>query len=240
MSRYTTDTFFNGQIQVKQSRDGYRFSIDAVVLASHAGPRAGEKVLDLGTGCGIIPLILAHQQPDIFIYGVEVQAELAELAACNVKDNQLDDRIAVLRTDMKLLKPAMTSGPVDLIVCNPPFRKKGSGRINPDDQRAVARHEIKANLSDIIQTSRRMLRTAGRLITIYTAGRLTDILFQMRTDGIEPKYIRMLHSRGSSEAVLVLIEGVKGGRPGLKVAPPLIIYDNENNYTQEVESMFSP
>lgn len=240
MNRYTTDRFFNGQILVKQSRDGYRFSIDAVVLANHAGPRAGEKVLDLGTGCGIIPLILAHRQPDIAIYGVEVQPELAELAAANVKDNQLDGRITVLCTDMKLLKPTMTSGPVDLIVCNPPFRKQGSGRINPDEQRAVARHEIKANLGDIIQTSRRMLRTAGRLITIYTAGRLTDILCQMRADGIEPKYIRMLHSRDGTEAILALIEGVKGGRPGLVIAPPLLIYKSENDFTEEVESMFSP
>lgn len=240
MNRYTTDTFFNGQIRMKQSRGGYRFSIDAVVLAYHAGPRAGEKVLDLGTGCGIIPLILAQRQPDIAIYGVEVQEELAELAASNVKDNQLDDCITVLCTDMKLLKPDMTSGPVDLVVSNPPFRKQGSGRINPDEQRAVARHEIKANLGDIIQTSRRMLRPAGRLVIIYTAGRLTDILFQMRTDGIEPKYIRMLHSRESTEAILALIEGVKGGRPGLIVAPPLFIYNNESDYTEEVESMFSP
>lgn len=239
MNRYTTDTFFNGQIRVKQSRGGYRFSIDAVVLAYYAEPRAGEKILDLGTGCGIIPLILAHRQPEITIYGVEVQAELAELAAFNARDNQLDDRITVFCTDMKLLKTDMTTGPVDLVVCNPPFRKQGSGRINPDNQRAIARHEIKVNLGDIIQTSRRMLRTAGRLVIIYTANRLTDILFHMRTGGIEPKFIRMLHSRENTEAILVLIEGVKGGRPGLKIAPPLFIYGNGNDYTAEVESMFN-
>ncbi len=240
MNLYTTDTFFNGQIQVKQSRGGYRFSIDAVVLAHYAGPRSGEKVLDLGTGCGIIPLILAYRQPDIAIYGVEVQTELAELAVSNVKDNQLEDRITVFCTDMKLLKPAMTSGPVDLVVCNPPFRRQGSGRINPDDQRAVARHEIKANLGDIIQTSHRILRAAGRLVLIYTAGRMTDILFQMRTDGIEPKFIRMIHSREGTEATLILIEGIKGGRPGLKIGPPLFIYNKENDYTEEVESIFRP
>ena len=240
MNSYTTDTFFNGLIRVKQSRGGYRFSLDAVVLAHHAVPHSREKVLDLGTGCGIIPLILAYRQPHMDIYGVEVQTELAELAATNVRENQLQDRITVFCADMKLIRPAMTAGPVDLVVCNPPFRRRGSGRINPDAQRAVARHEIKANLGDIIQTSYRMLRTAGRLVLIYTAGRLTDILCRMRSDGIEPKFIRMIHSRQDTEAALILIEGVKGGRPDLKIAPPLIIYDKKNNYTDEVELMFRP
>jgi len=240
MNSYTTDTFFNGKIRITQDRTGYRFSIDAVLLAYFADPRSGDKVLDLGTGCGIIPLILAYRQPHIAIYGVEVQKELAELAVCNVRENQLEDRITVFGTDMKLLRTAMTAGPVDLVVCNPPFRRQGSGRINPDAQRAVARHEIKANLGDIIQTSHRMLRTAGRLVLIYTAGRLTDILCRMRTDGIEPKFIRMIHSRRDTEAALTLIEGVKGGRPDLKIAPPLIIYDKKNDYTDEVESMFRP
>jgi len=240
MNPYTTDTFFNGKIRVTQDRTGYRFSIDAVLLAHFADPRSGDKVLDLGTGCGIIPLMLAYRQPQIEIYGVDVQVELAELALTNVRENQLKERITVFCTDMKLLRPAMTAGPVDLVVCNPPFRRQGSGRINPDAQRAVARHEIKANLHDIIQTSHRMLRAAGRLVLIYTAGRLTDILFRMRADGIEPKFIRMIHSRQDTEAALVLIEGVKGGRPDLKIAPPLIIYDKNNDYTDEVESMFKP
>jgi tRNA1Val (adenine37-N6)-methyltransferase len=169
-----------------------------------------------------------------------VQTELAELAVSNVRENRLEEHITVFCTDMKLLRPAMTAGPVDLVVCNPPFRRQGSGRINPDAQRAVARHEIKANLGDIIQTSHRMLRTAGRLVLIYTAGRLTDILSRMRSDGIEPKFIRMIHSRQDTEAALILIEGVKGGRPDLKIAPPLIIYDKKNDYTDEVKSMFRP
>ena len=238
MNSYTTDTFFNGKIRITQNRTGYRFSMDAVLLAYFADPRSGNKVLDLGTGCGIIPLILAHRQPQIAIYGVEVQKELVELALSNVKENQLEDRITVFCTDMKLLRPAMTAGPVDLVVCNPPFYRQGSGRTNPDAQRAVARHEIKSNIGDIIQVSYRMLRTAGRLVLIYTAARLTDILFRMRTDGIEPKFIRMVHSHQDTEAALILVEGVKGGRPDLKIAPPLFIYDKKNDYTDEVESMF--
>ncbi|UCD77002.1 MAG: tRNA1(Val) (adenine(37)-N6)-methyltransferase [Desulfobacterales bacterium] len=240
MSSYTTDTFFDGKIQVMQSRAGYRFSIDAVLLAFHAGPRSGDKILDLGTGCGIISMIMAVRAPDIRIFAIEVQPELAGLAKANVNQNQLEDRIEVMLTDMKLLKPEMTDGPADLIVCNPPYRKPGSGRINPAQQRAVARHEIKVTLNDILETARRMLRTAGRFVTIYTAERATDVLLRMRSERIEPKFMRMIHSSQKADAKLVLIEGVKDGRAGLIVAPPLIIYDDNGAYTKEVKAMFEP
>jgi len=240
MNSYTTDTFFDGRIRVRQNRAGYRFSIDAVLLAYHTGPRAGDKILDLGTGCGIIPLIMAYRRPEISIYAVEVQTALAELAVSNVRENKLQERITVICTDMKLLTPDMTAGEVDLVVCNPPYRRHGSGRINPDEQRAVARHEIKTNIGDVVLAARRMLRTSGRFVMIYTAERMTDILYQMRVDCIEPKFIRMIHSNRDTEARLILVEGVKGGRPGLKIAPPLIVYDEKGDYTDEVELMFKP
>ncbi|CAB1064421.1 tRNA (adenine37-N(6))-methyltransferase TrmN6 (EC [Olavius sp. associated proteobacterium Delta 1] len=238
MSSYTTDSFFDGKIRVMQNRRGYRFSIDAVLLAYHAAPRTRDKVLDLGTGCGIISLIMACRRSDLRIYAVEVQTELADLTAANVHQNQLQDRIDVLRMDMKILTPQMTSGPCDLIVSNPPYHRSGSGRINPDAQRAIARHEIKASLVDVLQTTRRMLRTAGRFVTIFTAERTADILSQMRNEQIEPKSLRMVHSNRVADARLILIEGVKGGRPGLKVAPPLIVYDDKGDYTAEVQQMF--
>jgi len=238
MPSYTTDTFFNGRIQIKQAQAGYRFSIDAVLLAYQAAPRAGDTVIDLGTGCGIISLIMAFRNPDIKVYAVELQDELVKLAVSNVNDNHLQDRITVIGADMKTIKPDFIKGPVDLFVCNPPYRRPGSGKINPHSQRAVARHELKANLHDVIGAARRMLKTAGRLVTIYTAERTADILYQMRADSIEPKYIRTIHSHLRSEAKLVLIEGLKGGNPGLKIAPPLIIYDGNGDYTDEVQQMF--
>ena len=240
MNSYTTDTFFNGLIRVKQSRGGYRFSLDAVVLAHHAVPHSREKVLDLGTGCGIIPLILASRRSDLKIFAVEIQTELAGLADANVHQNQLQDHIQVLCTDMKLVTQKMTSGPFDLIVSNPPYHRPGSGRINPDAQRAVARHEIKASLADVLQTTRRMLRTAGRFVTIFTAERTTDILSQMRNEQIEPKMLRMIYSNRNTDARLILIEGIKNGRSGLKVAPPLFIYDENGDYTADVQRMFEP
>jgi len=240
MVSFSTDTFFNGKIKVMQTQAGYRFSIDAVLLAYQAGPRSGDKIVDLGAGCGIISLIIAFRRPDVRIYAVELQPQLAELTAANVNQNRLADRIDVLCADMKMLNRKMTAGPLDLIVCNPPYRRPGSGRLNQDSQRAIARHEIKANLGDVLQTARRMLRTAGRLVTIYPAERTTDILSQMRKEHIEPKLIRMVHSSPDAEARLILVEGVKEGRPGLKVASALTIYDQKGDYTAEVKQMLAP
>ena len=238
MTSYTTDTFFNGRIRVKQHQNGYRFSLDSVLLAYQAAPRSGDIVLDLGTGCGIIALIMAYRHPGITVYAVEVQEELVQLANFNVKDNHFENRITVVDADLKTIKPDMTSGPVDLVVCNPPYRRAGSGRINPDHQRAVARHEIKANLQDIIVAANRVLKTAGRFATIYPAERTADILCQMRTDKIEPKLIRAIHSAHRSEAKLILVEGIKDGNPGLIIGPPLIVYDENGEYSDEVQQMF--
>ena len=240
MNSKTPDTFLNGRIKVKQDRSGYRFSIDSILLACHAGPRPGDKVLDLGTGCGIISLILAYREPNLKIFGIELQKELADISVSNVKENQMDSSITIICKDIKELNNNMISGPVDLVVSNPPYRKAESGRINPDMQRAVARHEIKVSLSDITATVRRVLRTAGRFVTIYSAERITDLLTHLRSAGIEPKFLRMIHSGVKTEAKLVLLEAIKGGRSGVKIGPPLIIYNEKGAYTQEVEKMFLP
>jgi len=240
MNPLTTDAFFGGRLQIRQGASGYRFSIDAIVLAHHTDMHAGESVLDLGTGCGIIPLILAYRYPDIRAYGIEIQEELADLAVSNVSANHMQNRIKVLCRDMRDLKPHMIGGPVDVIVCNPPYRRPNSGRLNPDPQRAVARHEIKVSLIDVLQAARQMLRTAGRFVTIYTAERIVELLSQMRSAGIEPKSIRSIHSQLDTEAKLILVDGVKGARPGARLHSPLIIYDTNGEYTQEVQEMFIP
>lgn len=240
MREVSFDSFFNGRIRISQNQSGYRFSIDAVLLAYHARPRPSDRVLDLGTGCGVIPLIMAFRHPDIRVYGVEVQKELSDLAGVNIRENRMLERITILCQDMKALKPDMIAGPVDLVVSNPPYRKPDSGRVNPNHQRAVARHEIKANLPDVILTAERMLRAAGRFVVVYTAERTTDLLTQMRTDRIEPKSLRYVHSHRHAEAKLVLVEGVKGGRAGIRIEPPLILYNRAGDYTPEVARMFEP
>ncbi|MCP4693349.1 MAG: tRNA1(Val) (adenine(37)-N6)-methyltransferase [Desulfobacterales bacterium] len=239
MDHLTLDSLLDGRVRVKQSRAGYRFSLDAALLAFYAGRRPGGKVLDLGTGCGIIPLILSHRDPSRVIHAVEVQESLAELAALNVHDNGMDDRIVILAMDMKALDAKMTSGPVDLVVSNPPFRERKSGRINPNRERAEAMHEIRISLLSVIETAHRMLSRNGRFMIIYPAERLADLLTGMRSAGVEPKFLRVIHSRPDREARRVLVEGVKDGGRGVKIAPPLITHRENGAYTDEVERMLS-
>jgi tRNA1Val (adenine37-N6)-methyltransferase len=237
MSESTTDAFFGGRIQVRQPRSGYRFSIDAVLLANLTTARLRDRVLDLGTGCGIISLILAHRFPTVSIQGIELQPQLAELARQNVRSNAMQDRIGIVEADLRRLRAEEIHGPFDLAVCNPPYRRNRSGRINPDPQKAIARHEIQARLADVAAASRRLLKRSGRLAVIYPAERTADLFWEMRSARIEPKSIRAIHSRSGETAKLVFVEGVCGAGPGLTIAPPLAVYGPDGNYTPEVEAM---
>jgi tRNA1Val (adenine37-N6)-methyltransferase len=240
MGDLTTDTFFNGRLIVKQPRTGYRYSIDAAILASHVQPRPTDRVLDLGTGCGIIPLIIGFRHPGVKLYGVEIQHDLAEIAQGNITANNLENRVVILPVDMKTLKPSSLLGPMDLVVSNPPFYRIASGRINSDSQRAIARHELKVTLEDVLKAAAGMLRSAGKFVCIYGSDRLVDLFAQMRACHIEPKIVRLIHSKVGTDARLVLVEGVKGGQPGIKIAPPLTICRKDGSYTDEVKKMFIP
>ena len=236
----TKDTFFNGRIKVLQHRDGYRFSIDAVLLAAFSAPEAEDRIVDLGAGCGIISLILGYRHPAVSITGIEVQPELAELAAQNTEANGLKDRINIICADMRLLSIQAVSGPVDIVISNPPYRKGRSGRINSHPQRAVARHEILATLQDVAKTAARLLGIGGRLAIIYPAERITDLLTNLRSAGIEPKHIQTVHAKCHDPARLVLVSGIKGGSPGAAVHEPLVIYQPNGAYTGRVQAMFDP
>jgi tRNA1Val (adenine37-N6)-methyltransferase len=240
MELLTKNTFFNGLISVNQSRNGYRFSIDSVLLAGHVGPYPGNRVIDLGTGCGIIPLILASRYLEIKIYGIEIQEQLSQIAQLNVEENRMEERISIICKDIKALCKSDFSGHVDLILSNPPYRKNNSGRISANEQKAVAKHEIKVTLADVIEAAGRLLDISGRLIIIYPAGRMVEVLAQMRTCRIEPKKIRCIHSKNHTEAELAIVEGIKGAQPGVHIAHPLIIYNNNGQYTNETKKMYEP
>ncbi|MDX2447171.1 MAG: tRNA1(Val) (adenine(37)-N6)-methyltransferase [Desulfobacterales bacterium] len=238
--RLTRDTFFNGKVSVIQERAGYRFSIDAVILAHHVRPKPGERVVDLGTGCGIVPLIVAYRHPAVHMFGIEVQKELADIANDNVRDNGMQETVRIVHRDMQTLQQAMFQGPVDIVVSNPPFRKVHSGRVNPNRQRAVARHEISVTLPDVVKTAGDILKTAGLFVLIYTSERLPELVQHMKSCRLEPKNVRFIHSRRDSESKLMMMEGIKQGRPGLKVGPPIVIYNEDGSYTGEVGAMFFP
>jgi len=238
MIELSKDSLFGGRLQIKQSKSGYRFSMDAVVIAKQADINADDRVLDLGTGCGVISLILAHLHPDITVYGVEIQKDQADIAASNVRDNNLEKRVTILHQDMKTLSLHQTSGSVNVVICNPPHIEKFCGRISFNDQLAVSRHEIKITLDDMIKVAKRMLCRSGRLIMIYPAERLVDLTDLMRSCGIEPKTLSILYTRANKGAKRVLIEGIKGGRPGLRINKPLIIYNADGTYTETAQRIF--
>jgi len=239
MDHYTEYTFFNGHKSVKHPRAGYRYSIDAVILAGHVRPRPEDRIVDLGTGCGIIPLILGFRYPGIKLSGVEIQAELADIARTNVAANHLEQRVDILPVDMRSLKSSTFSGPVDVVASNPPFFRMSAGRINPESQRAIARHELKVTLEDVLKAAERVLRTAGKFVCIYGSDRLVDLFASMRTCHIEPKFMRLIHSKAGTDARLALVEGVKRGNSGLIAGPPLFIYREDGEYTDEIQRMFA-
>lgn len=238
MGGVTQDSFFNGRLRLKQHRHGYRYSIDAVILAGAVHPKPDETVVDLGTGCGIIPLILAFRRPGVRIWGVELQAALCALAEENVRENDMASRVTVLCADMRDIRPERVEGPVDLVVSNPPYRRGRSGRVNPDRQRALARHEIAIRLPEVVRAAGTLLKTGGRFATIYAAGRVAELLSHMRAERIEPKRMRSIHSSDGQDARLVLVEGTRDGGPGMAVSPSLIVYDGDGRYTEEMQAMF--
>ena len=239
MRALTADTFWGGRLVVQQHRDGYRFSIDAVLLAAYADPRPGQRIVDLGTGSGIIAMLAACRQPSIRVVGVELQPAMAELARRNVRRNQLSDRVDILHQDLRRIGRRHT-GSVDLVVANPPFRPPGSGRINPDAERAAARHEILATLADFVAAGRRLLDIGGRFAVIYPAVRGVDLLWALRQGGLEPKRMRSVHSHSGDGARLILVQAVKGAGPALQVDPPLTIYQAPGVFSPEVAAMLAP
>ena len=235
------DSFLQGQLKISQSRAGYRFSVDALILAFHAVPnKPGEKILDIGTGCGIIPLITAFRYPDVHIVGVEIQSELAALARTNVEENGFQSQIRILEGDILHLRAGDVGAPLDMVMTNPPYRKPRSGRINPQSQRALARHEITVSLDGLIKAMRRVLRTGGRGWIIYPVERLVELMTCLRAHHLEPKYMRVLHSRYGTDGKRCLIKAVKAARPGLIVGPPLVIYNEDGRYTEDMAAMLRP
>jgi len=237
-SSETLDALFNGRLTLYQSRAGYRFSLDALLLADFATIRSGDRVVDLGTGNGVVPLVLADLHPTIRVTGVELQSSLLERARRNVAANHLEKRVEIIAGDVRRNKIAAPAS-FDAAVCNPPYRRAGSGRLNPDAERQLARHEVSGGLQEFLAAGSFLLRAKGRMALVYPALRAVDLLAAMRHAGIEPKRLRLVHSFAATPASLVLAEGVKGGRSGLEVLAPLTIYRPGKEYTEEVASLIA-
>ncbi len=214
------DDFMEGRLKLIQSRKGYRFSIDAILLSEFVSIKPGDVIVDLGTGCGIIPMVILLKGVIRYAYGLEIQPELANQAVRNALLNGFEKKMGVILGDIG--NPPLRASSADVVICNPPYRQRESGRINPDPQRAIARHEIRTSLDEILNAARRLLKPKGRLAMIYPAFRLVDIMVRMRGFNLEPKRLRVIYPGLESEAKLVLIEAAADGRGGVKLMQPLI------------------
>ena len=224
----TLDTFFDGRLQILQKKKGYRFSIDAVLLGQFSRIRKNEKVIDLGTGCGILPLLLSQNTKAHSFVGVEIQKELAELANKNVRLNHLEDRVWILQKDFRELKETFPPGSFDVVLSNPPYRKYRTGRVNPAMDKAIARHEIKGTLEDLISIASYLLPPKGRCYLIFPALRTVDLLVVLRSQKLEPKRLQFVHPHVGEEAKFILSESIKDSGVELKVIDPLILPGDES------------
>jgi tRNA1Val (adenine37-N6)-methyltransferase len=236
-SNETLDTLFDGKLSVLQSKAGYRFSLDALLLAHFTPVHSKERVVDLGTGNGVVALILAAREPSLKAVGVEIQPEMAERAARSAALNDLTGRVAIVQGDVRAAERLFPAESFDVAVANPPYRRLASGRINPNGEKRVARHEIEANLRDFLRAAAYLLRRGGKISVVYPAFRTADLIQGMREEKLEPKRMRLVHSFAGSEAALVLAEGVKGGGSEMKILPPLIVYTGERKYTPEMSAI---
>lgn len=215
----TIDTFLDGRLRIIQSRQGYRFSVDALLLAEFVSIKSEDFVVDLGAGCGIISLFLALKSEAGFIFGLELQEELASQARRNIMLNELEKKITIIQGDLRHLPVA--PGFAHVVVCNPPFRKEKSGRINPDSSKAIARHELAVSLDDIVAAGKALLKPGGRLALIYPADRLAEVFANMKIQDLEPKRLQIVFPDSASHAKLAMIEGRLQGKSGLKILPPI-------------------
>ncbi len=233
----TLDDLRLGGLRVIQKKDGYRFSLDPVLLCAFAQIQSEGTVCDLGCGSGVIPLILARKTRACRIVGIEIQPELADRARRSVLHNNLQDRVEILHQDLRSVREVMAAESCQAVLANPPYRRPQSGRLAPGDERARARHELHGGLEEFLACSAYLLGTGGRFYMVHLAERITDVLVGMRQAGLEPKRLRCVHSRHGDQACLVLVEGRRGGAPGMVVEAPLFIY-GENGYTAEVLGMY--
>lgn len=225
-------------LRIIQHPGRFPFALDPVLLAHFARvPRRG-RVLDLGTGTGVIPLLLAARHPDIHIAGLELQAESAEMAARSVALNHLQARVQIDCGDYREVAALYGHGRFDLVTMNPPYREQGRGRISPDPARAGARHELWGSLSEAMAAAATAVRFGGRVAVVFLAERLADLLTELRARSLEPKRLRLIHPRAGQPANLLLLEAVRGGGSGLRVEPPLYVYGEGTGFTPEMQQIY--
>lgn len=225
-------------IFIIQKKEGFRFGVDAVLLANFANVKRKHRVMDLCTGTGIIPFIIKGKREPEKIMGLEIQDEFVEMANRSIKINGFEDSMEFLHGDLKDKKLLKSIGKFDVVTVNPPYKLEKSGIVNPNDRYAIARHEVMCNLENVIEASRILLKDNGRLYMVHRPERLADIFCIMRKYKIEPKRVQMIHPNTKKAANIVLVEGQRDGGSYLKWEPPLYVYDDNGKYSDEINKIY--
>ncbi len=232
------DLEFKG-LKIIQNKEGFCFGIDSILLSDFAkNIKKGAKVLDLGTGTGIIATLLCGKTELSEITGIEVQEEVYDMAKRSIQLNHLEDRFKIIQDNILNLNKYFEKNTFDAIVTNPPYKKKETGIQNEDTRKLISRHEIEASIEDFVKISKEMLKDKGEFYIVYRPERLVDLLSIMRKNKIEPKKIRFVYSNIQAVSKLVLVQGVKNAKPFLKLEPNLYIYDEKGNYTDEISKIY--
>lgn len=231
------DDLLTQDLQIIQSREVFSFSMDAVLLARFASiPKYG-KVIDLCTGNGVVPILLSTRT-QAAIEGVEIQERLADMARRSVEMNQLQERILIRELDLKQMPQQGEHGMYDAVTVNPPYAQLTGSDIKLNIHQAMARHEIGCTLEDVIRTGAALLRNGGKLSMVHRPHRMADIVTLMRQHGVEAKRIRFVHPRRHMEANMILVEGIRGAKPEMRIMPPLIVYNEEKEFTAEMLEIY--
>lgn len=227
-------------LKIIQNKDGFCFGIDSILLSDFASEIKDEsKVIDLGTGTGIIGILLCAKTKLSKMIGVEIQKEVYEMAKRSIKLNKLEDKFQVINENIKNLQNKLEIGTFDAVVTNPPYKKEGTGITNENEKKLISRHEITATLEDFIKASNKLLKDKGTLYMVHRPDRLADIIETLRKYKLEPKTIRFVHPSIGQKANLVLIKAIKNAKPFLKVEDPLYVYKENGEYTYEILKIYN-
>jgi tRNA1(Val) A37 N6-methylase TrmN6 len=232
------DDLHRNHLKIIQNPEKFCFGMDAVLLSGFTKVKEKEKVLDLGTGTGIIPILLAAKTSGEHFTGLEIQEESADMARRSIMYNHIEDKISIVTGDIKEASLIFGAASFDVVTSNPPYMDQNHGLVNPQLPKAIARHELLCNLEDVISQASKLLKPNGRFYLVHRPHRLADIVMLMKQYKLEPKRMKLVYPYIDKEPNMVLIEGLRGGKPMITVEAPLIVYQELNVYTPEIYDIY--
>ena len=236
--RERVDDLQRNGYRIIQRTDGFCFGMDAVLLSGFAMVKKGERALDLGTGTGIIPILLEAKTEGEHFSALEIQREVADMARRSVSLNGLEEKIQIVEGDIREASQIFGAASFDVVTCNPPYMNDAHGLKNPDLPKAIARHEVLCTLDDVVREASRVLKTGGRFYMVHRPHRLAEIITVLRGYKLEPKRMKMVHPFADRDANMVLIEAVKGGGVFLKMEAPVIVFKEPGVYADEIRDVY--